>query len=248
MAAFVGRGDLGGRTGLFDRHGRHDLLPHRVLAPPFTEFGLIQMQPMLLGPYDHAGSHEAHIGDDFVGGEAVCVDEVRTNEAACAPKASLAMHSDAALVGIDHFVREVDELSHKGQRWTGAVVKNHVEVGYPQRGEVGRRIELGVETHDEADVTRLKVLEDVFERRGERRVGDLLSCCGESGVKGRGGGNGGNRLVLGRGKGEERGGDPVEVAHVDALVHFVSRRFLVWRNHCDRVRLGEANSSRSKLL
>ena len=53
-----------------------ELRLHDVFPPPFAEGALVDVQPVLLGADDHAGPHEAHEGDDFVGGEAVPVDEV----------------------------------------------------------------------------------------------------------------------------------------------------------------------------
>lgn len=47
---------------------------HYVFPPPFPECTLVDVQPVLLGPDYHAGTHEAHEGDYFVGGEPVAVD------------------------------------------------------------------------------------------------------------------------------------------------------------------------------
>ena len=58
---------------------------------------------MLLGADDHAGTHEAHKGDDFVGCEAVAVDEVGADEAAGAAESGFAVDRDTFLSG-DHVV------------------------------------------------------------------------------------------------------------------------------------------------
>ena len=58
---------------------------------------------MLLRADDHAGTHEAHEGDDFVGCEAVAVDEIGTDEAACAAESGFAVDGDTFLLS-DHVV------------------------------------------------------------------------------------------------------------------------------------------------
>ena len=50
-----------------------ELFFHDVFEPPFAEYALVNVEPVLLGADYHAGTHEAHEGDNFVGGEAVPV-------------------------------------------------------------------------------------------------------------------------------------------------------------------------------
>ena len=65
-----------------------------LFDPPFSESALVEVQPVLLRTNNHAGSHETHKGNDFVRCEAVAVDEIGANEAACATKTGLAVRSE----------------------------------------------------------------------------------------------------------------------------------------------------------
>lgn len=99
-----------------------------LFDPPFTEDTLVDVKPVLLGADDHTGAHEAHKGNDLVSREAMAVDEVCTNEAACSSEAGLAVDSDAFLLDGDGLVCQSDEFANGGERWAGAVVEDHVEM------------------------------------------------------------------------------------------------------------------------
>lgn len=91
---------------------------------------------MLLGSYDHARSHESHISNDFVGREAMLVDEVCADETPSSAKASLAMNRNSLLLDSDHLVCQIDELANQTQWGTCAVVEDHIKVFYPHCGKV----------------------------------------------------------------------------------------------------------------
>lgn len=101
-AAGEARGSRGLQLGEFG-------LEHRVLVPPLAEGALVQVQPVLLRADDHARAHEAHVRNDLVGREAMAVDKVCADEAACASEAGFAVNGDAAFFAVDGFVREGNE-------------------------------------------------------------------------------------------------------------------------------------------
>ncbi len=70
-----------------------------VFQIPFSELSLVEVEPVLLGTDDHAWSHESHKGDDFVGGEAVAVDEVCADQTARSTKTGFAVDGDALFSG-----------------------------------------------------------------------------------------------------------------------------------------------------
>ena len=122
------RGDdgLSGRgRGLWDVKLGFDL----VFDPPFAEGALIQMQPMLLRADDHTRAHETHKGNDFVGREAVAIDQISANETPCPTKTCLAVHGDASVLDGDHFVSELDEFVDDRKGRTGSIFEYHVNVG-----------------------------------------------------------------------------------------------------------------------
>ena len=71
------------------------------------------MQPMLLWTDNHAGTHEAHKGNDLVGGEAVTIDEIGADETAGAAEPGFAMDGDTLLFDSDSVVGEIYESSHQ---------------------------------------------------------------------------------------------------------------------------------------
>lgn len=83
---------------------------------------------MLLGTNHHSRAHESHVRDNFIGGEAVSIDEICSNETASSTETSFAVHSNPLLPYCDHVMGEVDELPHKRKRGAGAVVEDHVQV------------------------------------------------------------------------------------------------------------------------
>lgn len=112
-----------------------------VLKVPLAELALVQVQPVLLGPDYHAGSHEPHECNDLVGGEAVSIYQVRPDQAPRAAQAGFAVHGDVLLVHRDGAVGEVDKPADEAERGAGAVVEIHVEMGDAEVGEVLRRVE-----------------------------------------------------------------------------------------------------------
>jgi hypothetical protein len=86
------------------------------------------MKPMLLGADHHSGAHETHVRDDFIGGEAVSIDEICSNEAASSTETSFAMNGNPLLSYGDHIMGEIDELPHERERRACAVVKDHVQM------------------------------------------------------------------------------------------------------------------------
>ena len=71
------------------------------------------MKPMLLWSNYHTGTHEAHVSDDFIGGEGMLIDQISSNEAASSTKSSFAVNSDTLLAHRNHFMRKIDELAHE---------------------------------------------------------------------------------------------------------------------------------------
>lgn len=123
------------------------------------------MEPMLLRSYYHSRSHEAHESDNFVPRETMAVDEICADETSSSPEPGFAMNGDFLSFDGNHLMSKVDELSDCWKRGTCAVVKDHIQVLDSHGFEVGRRVELGVEPHDEANFLFVEVIEDVFERR-----------------------------------------------------------------------------------
>lgn len=117
---------------------------HYVFPPPFSEGALVDVQPVLLGTDDHAGTHESHEGDYFVGGEAVPVDEVCADEAPGSAEAGFAVHRNSFVFDGDHFMGKLDEFLDESERWTGAVVEYHIQVIDAKGGEVGWRVEFRI--------------------------------------------------------------------------------------------------------
>ena len=70
---------------------------------------------MLLGADDHAWPHESHERNHLVGGEAMAVDEIGTNQAPCPPKTSFAVDSNALLLNSNRLMGQADELPDNGQ-------------------------------------------------------------------------------------------------------------------------------------
>ena len=91
---------------------------------------------MLLWADDHPRTHESHVRDDLVGCEAMAVDEICSDQAACAAQSGFAVHCDSPFVDCDHFVRHIDKSADHAKGWTCAVVENHVFMCYAQRGKV----------------------------------------------------------------------------------------------------------------
>jgi hypothetical protein len=86
------------------------------------------MKPMLLGTDHHSWSHESHIGDNFIGGEAISIDEICSNETASSTEASFAVHSNPLLPYCDHVMGEIDELPYKRKRGACAIVEDHIQM------------------------------------------------------------------------------------------------------------------------
>lgn len=180
----------GGRFGRSGGQDERQFGLDGIFPPPFAKFALVEMEPVLLGADDHARSHEAHKGDDFVGGEAVPVDEIGADQAARTAEAGFAVDGDASFALVDCFVRQFDEFLDEGEWRAGAVVEDHVEVVDAEGGEVGWAIEFGVETDDEADVAVGEMGEDVLEWHGQVGASYCSGVLGNGGVFGRGWGNG----------------------------------------------------------
>lgn len=62
------------------------------------------------------------------------------------------MHSDSFVLDSDHLMGKFDEFLDQRKRGASTIVKDHVQVIDAKSGEVGWRVEFGVETHDEANV------------------------------------------------------------------------------------------------
>lgn len=125
---------------------------------------------MLLRTDDHTRAHEAHVSNDFVCSETVSIDEVGADKTAGSSKTSLAVDGDALALDGNHLVGKVDELLDKAERRAGAIIKDHIQMLDAKRLEVGCRVELRVETHNEANAALDKVGEDVLEGLGNGGV------------------------------------------------------------------------------
>lgn len=122
---------------------------------------------MLLGSNDHTRTHEPHVGNDLVCSKAIPVYEIRTNEAACATKSSLAMNCNRPVLDCNHLMCQSDELLDHMQRGTGSIVEDHVQVVYSQRSEICGRVKLRVQSNNKSNVALREVREDVLERTGK---------------------------------------------------------------------------------
>lgn len=78
---------------------------------------------MLLGPYNHSRSHEAHESNDLVSREAVTVNKISTDEATGAPKSGFAMHCDLLSLHGNDLVSKLDKLSHHWKRRACSIIK-----------------------------------------------------------------------------------------------------------------------------
>lgn len=123
---------------------------------------------MLLRANNHAGTHESHVRNNFVGSEAVTVDEISADKTSSATKSSLAVNCNVAVLDSDGAVGEVDEFPDHGKGWTCSVVKDHVNVVDAHGGKIVGGIELGVEADNKANVAGIEVVEDILE--GRRKV------------------------------------------------------------------------------
>lgn len=134
----VARHAVFARTELSRRRGHQEshLVLHRILMPPLTEVALIEVQPVLLGTNDHAWAHESHESNYLIGRKAMTVDEIRSDETAGPTKTSFAVYCNCLVLVCDHIVSKVDELPYEWERWACAVIEDHIEVLYAERGEV----------------------------------------------------------------------------------------------------------------
>ena len=133
-----------------------------IFDVPLSELTLVEMQPVLLWTNDHTRPHESHESDDFVGSEAIAVDEVSSDKTACPSQAGFAMHSDTLLL-LDHVVREPDELLDDWESWAGAILKDHINVLNAESCEVCGAVELRVQPDDEANISFDEMGKDVLE-------------------------------------------------------------------------------------
>jgi hypothetical protein len=87
-----------------------------LLDPPLSEGSLVQMQPVLLGPNNHARSHKPHERNNLVGGETMAVDQIGANEAASTAQAGFAVNSHAPLLDSNRLVGHANEFANQGKR------------------------------------------------------------------------------------------------------------------------------------
>lgn len=120
---------------------------------------------MLLWADDHARTHEAHVGDDFVCSETVAIDEICTDEAACSAETCFAVDGNCLLLYDDHVMCFIDECTDHFKGRTCAIIKDHVHVLDVVGCEVGWGVEWIVESYYQAHVSLGEVCEDIFERR-----------------------------------------------------------------------------------
>lgn len=185
-----------------------------VLEPPLAELILVHVEPVLLRSNNHTRAHEAHESNELRRSEAIAVDEVGANEAASTAETSFAVNSNVLLVDGDNLVGKLDELANKREWRAGSILENHVEVLDAEILKVVLVVEVRVEADDESDVARNKVAEDILEGDWKVARQDVLQALWE--------GTGAlSWWVLGAGKGQKVGSNPVEVAHVHTLVLFV---------------------------
>jgi hypothetical protein len=150
-----------------DRHRLSHLLAHAIFEPPFAERSLVEVEPVLLRPNDHSRSHETHKCDDLVCGESVLVDQISTNQTACATETCLAVDRNALLFDGDHLVGHLDEPAHKCEGRTGAILEDHINVRNSHCSEIGRAVKLRVESHNETDVTLVEMGQNILEWHGK---------------------------------------------------------------------------------
>lgn len=132
------------------------------------------------------------------------------------------MNSHASLLDSDSLVSHANEFADHGEWRASSVIEDHVDMLDSQRFEVGRGVEVRVQSDDQADIALREVGEHILEGLGQKRVSfDGGHVPGEQRVQLRALGNLGYRRVLRRGKSKKVGSDPVEVAVLDALIHLI---------------------------
>lgn len=224
-------GSLGYTLGRVGSHLLAELPLDALLEPPFPEDTLVQVKPVLLGANDHARTHEAHVGDDLVGGEAISVNEVGTNQAASATETSLAMNSNALLPDRDHLVSQANEFAHSGKRWAGAVLEDHVDVLDAKSLKVRGIVENRVEANHESDIPLGKVCQDIAKGLVDKGVRlDLGKVLWKQLPTFRAFWRLGHLGGLWGSKSKEAGRDPVEIAVLDPLKLFVFVEIKVLKN------------------
>jgi hypothetical protein len=68
------------------------------------------VKPVLLRADYHSWAHESHERNDLICRESVSVDQIGTDQTACATQTSLAVDSNSFLLYRDHFVCHFDEF------------------------------------------------------------------------------------------------------------------------------------------